>query len=421
MASTIPLDKTGKLSSNKISNEKHYLTIANGTDRRMIVPVYAPFFGNSVALEGKSASGQWTLLRKDYDYAPVFELQDISDTVDSPLYSAIVIMDDSVWSSVRVTYQTIGSDLVANRQATYTSLVNKILAGRSIRWNQITNPPRFYAVSQHTHSLIDDFVGFASIASTIANLAGANTAEVYESDLASIVTHINSNNPSPTAHSLTKAQIGLPNVPNFPIATVSEAVDPANRFTLLTPATASAVAKTNLKSADETNLGIAQLNLGNKSTDGTNNTDALTPKGLLTLLKSNNGLNLQAALGGGRNAVKISIWPLPASWYWKGVRYTDQKKFFDMISTYADVNDLYIDLDTGVVSFPFYFLDDTPDLTISTSLGNIIYTPFDTQAPMGVPMLYAKDLTGQTVITYRDWSVDDTVDTPLTVQVVTQY
>jgi hypothetical protein len=412
-----PFDRTGTAPENAIVGEKHYVTLTNGHDRQMIVPIMAPFFENSVTVWYKGILGDKRKAIKDVDYALVYEIIDVRDLCSSPIYCAIAPMNDLFEGELIIDYQHIGGEFVLDRREVYSKLAARILEPRKVRVSDLIGVPKYLPAEEHSHNDYRDLVGFNSMIQSIRSISSRLDTRPESSDLVAMRNHVLSEGES---HAKNKNMIGLSNVPNFSTATTTDATDSSNTNTLLTPSSASAAAKSGLKTATATQLGIAKLNLGNSTGDDVNSTDALTPMGLLRMA-TNQGTNaIKQATSAGQVIAKVTPFPLDFPFFWRGVFYSTTEAFVNAVATYCDVWPLTYNKQEGHFYFPSGITP--PDLVTYKSVPAAVKTNHRTsELTTNLPISYYRNASGEQIVTYREISVDDTVDTPLSVPVVTQY
>ena len=378
---TYQLDITGLLTANRIKRERHTLTVKNGRDRQMIVPTYAPFFGESLVVEYPGPGNQMVKAREGIDYLAVFQFQDLSTVTASPVHGGIGFLNLGISGTVYLSYNTLGGNFVSNRNELYEALMDRILNPRQIEYASITNLPSYFPVASHQHDAQNDLVGF-NRAITAMQTASAVVAEnQVEPDIAQLLAHSTQQG---NVHQLTKAQVQMELAPNFPPATVDNAIDPQNSTTLLTPMTASAAAKANLRAATSIQTGIAQINTGTEATDVNNSTDFLTAKGAVELMLMAGNSEFKNEFSGGQVRARINPWPVTWPLYWRGIRYTSAQAFVAAVETLVDIHPIQFDSVKGILYFPQG--SQAPLLNLSAVLSDVQYADKSTNESMNMPM-----------------------------------
>lgn len=411
-----PLDPTGQVAGNKIIRETHTTTLKNGRDRQMIVPILGPFFGDTLVVEYASMSLHDTVARPKIDYIPVCEAQDLSSLCASKVYGAIAIMNDGMEGEIEITYQTLGGNLVIDRNALYEQLLDRLFNPRRIDWSDIIDVPTYLPVAEHEHGISTDFVGFDSFKDTLEQLAQSTTARQMPNDVVEIFTHLTQ---AANEHSVTKAQIGLSLVNNFPPATVTQATDVDNETTFLTPLTGSASAKANLVNATETIAGVAALNLGTAAGDANNPTDGLTADGVYNLMTSPSDNEFKQEFSNGQVVVKVSPFPVVFPCYWQGHPMRDINDLIKAVEAHMDIYPIVYNHATGDFLFPRSLPGDTsltpPSMVTrqTVSAYSFISTDCTIDCTKGVAYSNPNYVPGTPIAVVRNATVDDTVDTPL--------
>lgn len=364
------LDPTGTLEANYIENETHVLTPDNGADRQFIVPIYNPFYATNFKLVYLAGGyvPQEAIAGKDFEF--VYCFNDLSTCLDSPVYGAIAILNQALQGVVKLSYQQLGGGFVYDRNKLYAYLANLTANPRQTAWDLVTNKPNYMRASEHFHDLDGDFVGLggsvlvnkntattaatwggqlvspaasdtqtvSSLMSMVASLSTSYNNLSYSSDLASMVTHLaRTNNP----HNLTKSQIGLDRVQNYPLATAAQAIDPTNNSTYLTPATAALAGQAGLTVATTTASGIVKLNSGSDVAAAYNDTDALTAAGAIALYNAQTANSFSTAFANTFTLAQVTPQPVTFPCYWKGRYCANLAELIVAVQTFTGVRNLY--------------------------------------------------------------------------------
>lgn len=349
LANKFPLDLSGEQASNLIRDEEHTLTVNNGYERQMVVPVLAPFYGDGLQIKLISSGLVTKIARLGIDYLPICEFQQMGKACAKRIYGAIGFLNNSFEGTIRITYQTLGGDFVLDRNELYAKLADRIANPRQVQWSTVVGLDTFYPAAAHDHLADTDLVGMSSIVTTISSLAVGTARLSNGSDLNGILSHASQlGNP----HNVTPAQIGLNLVNNYAPASVSQAGDPANTTTYLTPLTASAAGKSNLKNATNLVSGIAPLNLGTQAGDDSNLSSALTAAGVITMMNSASQNAVKTAFSGGQVLIQTTPAVLVFPLYWRGIQYRTLDAFIAAVSTAVGINPLQYKQDTSTFIFP---------------------------------------------------------------------
>ncbi len=207
-----PFDPTGNAVTNRIQGERQVISAPNWSDFYFIIPLAAPFFRESMQLI-HHPSGR--ILAEGVDYVCTHRFHDASLAVGKPIYGSITFYDKTLTGVVEMNYQTIGGAWTLPEEEIIEILSNKLLNPRITVWEQVTDLPFEFPVIDHEWEL-DDMVGASEIVAAIEGIRDA----IMASGEGGLGAHLSDfNNP----HQTTKAQVGLGNVANLPLATLPDA------------------------------------------------------------------------------------------------------------------------------------------------------------------------------------------------------
>lgn len=207
-----PFDPTGNAATNRIQGERQVISAPNWSDFYFIIPLAAPFFRESMQLI-HHPSGR--ILAEGVDYVCTHRFHDASLAVGKPIYGSITFYDKTLSGVVEMNYQTIGGAWTLPEEEIIEILSNKLLNPRITVWEQVTDLPFEFPVIDHEWEL-DDMVGASEIVAAIEGIRDA----IMASGEGGLGAHLaDFNNP----HQTTKAQVGLGNVQNLPLATLPDA------------------------------------------------------------------------------------------------------------------------------------------------------------------------------------------------------
>ena len=220
-----PLDPTGILASNKITNERHVLTGSNSKHYYTIVPKLAPYFADSLVVEHTAPDGTVKRLALGVDYLNGYWFIGASRATAKPVYGGIVILDLRLRGGLTITYQTLGGEWVLDEQGMLAVLAEYEQNPIVISWEQIANPPKTFPPEPHELEL-QDLIGQEDLVIAVDSIANAIR-----------------NGPSGTggnttpSKQVTKESIGLGNVANLGLMPLTEAAvtSAANNY-YVTPA-----------------------------------------------------------------------------------------------------------------------------------------------------------------------------------------
>lgn len=221
---TYDLDPTGKSLRNKIINETKTVSLINGHTHLFVIPIDGPYYAESLFVKYTPVVGNARVLLPDVDYFPVFPYNEATRKINAPIFAGIEFIDLTLNGTVTYAYQTMGG--IYN---TTTGTIASIEAGftgdpRFTTWESVVTLP---AVPTITHPW------------TVANVDDiANT--VTELEKVGLVVHLRPkflSTPGQEVFIPTPEEIGLGNVPNYPVATDQEAIEGAETQAFMTPAT----------------------------------------------------------------------------------------------------------------------------------------------------------------------------------------
>lgn len=181
MPTTYPLDLTGASPTNLITNEVH--TFATANDR--IFPLAAgPFF--TIGL--KLYHGTTNELLAPVTQYKALQLHRAGSLVSGKEVCAIVIVEDTTITSVRVEYQCIGGIYSSEATLLHDLIANNPLPDVSVIWGQIFGTPVQFPPVEHLHH-IDNIYGAEEIVAVLERLRIAIAAGDSPS-IAAVYQHI---------------------------------------------------------------------------------------------------------------------------------------------------------------------------------------------------------------------------------------
>lgn len=171
MAVAYPLDLTGVASSNLIVDELHSVNEAQFRDYFFIVPQLAPFYVDNFSLSILSGSNT-ILLREDVDYS--FALPYLAGTrsTGKQMYGAVTLNNLDMNGILKMTYQTVGGDQVADRLTVLSMLADKAYNPRTTVWDILTNVPNAFPPTPHYQDY-EDFKGQEAVVEKLAEVRDA--------------------------------------------------------------------------------------------------------------------------------------------------------------------------------------------------------------------------------------------------------
>lgn len=227
-----PLDGTGLSPDNLVVGEEHQLS---NRAFRCVAPTYGGFFAESVVVVD-SATSMPLVHGLDYIFGELFEFP--TGRYGKEIFGLIVVTKPNV-SKIAINYQCLGGDYSYSMDAIIAMIDNLNLGERPVEWGSIINRPALFDPATHFHDL-GDVYGFEYVVHSLERLRQAiligdvaSHDEIYryvdrvnaEQTAAlnlvrqALVAHIaDKGNP----HQVTKAQVGLGNVNDYPMASIAE-------------------------------------------------------------------------------------------------------------------------------------------------------------------------------------------------------
>lgn len=218
-------DQTGVLPANLITDEQHVLTDLNYRDQFFIIPEKAPFFTNNLTVELITQVDR-RVLTNGVDYSLVLPNMSATRSIGLALYGGIMFHNRFMDGIIYIDYQTIGGIWTSGRTNAINALAQNLYNPRTIYWDQVSGITDQFPPINHDQSL-DSITGLEnlltsidSIANSILNRTDTNVTHLLDFD-----------NP----HGVTKDQLGLDKVPNYPVADITQTLEGDRTDLLLSP------------------------------------------------------------------------------------------------------------------------------------------------------------------------------------------
>ena len=221
-----PFDPTGTKGSNRIVREKHALSPPAWKDYHFIIPKLAPFFRGSLKIRDLNTGRE---LIEGVDWAASHRFMDASRATARPVYGSITFYDKTLLGVMEIEYQTLGGDWTIDSDLILELLVNTATNPRITTWEEIVDVPHQFPVIDHEYHL-DDLVGMSQVKDAIENVG--RTIQDTRDVRPIVSSHIN-NQDNP--HQVTKAQIGLGSVEDYPPSTRADALNATSGESYMTP------------------------------------------------------------------------------------------------------------------------------------------------------------------------------------------
>ncbi len=218
---TYPFDSTGLSSDNLVVQELHTLTQVNAAPYRMLIPTFAPFYLNNLAIEHIDLQGAVSLLIEGVDYYSALPYLGAMRSTGKLIYGGIPFISNLVQGTIRITYQTVGGDFCCDSAYVYERLLETEYNPRTTWWDRLSNVQALFPPVQHDNSL-DDVYQIEVLFNHLENIRSA----ILESPTkvpGSYVAHMLERNP----HGLTKEDLGITPIANLALVTDQEVVQHA--------------------------------------------------------------------------------------------------------------------------------------------------------------------------------------------------
>lgn len=280
--------------SNLITNEVQTLQTPGLDDYYFVIPFAAPYYVETLKLFNHATGVPYV---EGTDYVIGHYFVDAMKSLKRPIAGSIRILKKSIVGNMRFQYHTVGGQWGFSAQAILAELSNKQLNPIRRSWEQIDGLPARFPTIDHDQA-VDQLVGSPEIEAAITGIAEAVEAAAAGSSQSHID---NKNNP----HDVTKAQVGLSQVVNLPLASLAQALQTTfaggymtpqttyhaiNNFAL-TPLISHINDKDNPHEVNKAQVGLAltpNLPLANasQSTDPLNNAALMSPYGTALMIQA---------------------------------------------------------------------------------------------------------------------------------------
>lgn len=233
-ATQYPFDPSGTSAANRITNEQQVITAVNFRDYHYVIPQFAPFFEDQLSIKLQFPDGSQRPLDVGVDYYLSNQFLDASRACAKPIYGSISFLDTDTQGILSISYNTVGGEWNLSTAEITRILAEELRNPRTTTWEQITYLPERFPVIDHEWDLVD-MVGASKMVDAIQDVRNA----ILSSSGGGLTDHINNySNP----HNVTKAQVGLSDVQNYPVATqASAAAGTSNAFYMTPLSTAQAI------------------------------------------------------------------------------------------------------------------------------------------------------------------------------------
>ncbi len=207
-------DPYGTNPANKIDGELQTLQVPGRDDYYFIIPQAAPFYVESFEIRDQ-ATGRLYKEGRDFLFGHYFP--EGSNNTGKALAGSLRFLSRDIGGIVSMTYQTIGGHWGFSDQAVLEELSNKAVNPLTRAWSQIDTLPALFPPIPHDQGT-GELIGFEEVVEAIGDINRA----LGDTEAGTVTDHMNSrDNP----HMVTKKQVGLEYVQNFPMANETEAAE----------------------------------------------------------------------------------------------------------------------------------------------------------------------------------------------------
>lgn len=209
-------DPYGDNPLNKIVDEPHTITPANGKNFSFFIPRKGPFHRRSVVLKD-AVTGVELNVGTDYYFGWRYDAIIVSGSVQ-PVYGAIVFNDPTKTYNCLMTYQPLGGPTMIDDTEIAQLLANTLRDPRRALWTDVVDVPTELPPIAHRQST-GDLVGFDLQVEVLYKIADA-IAEGNVKAMQALMEHVaDHHNP----HHITLADLGIDDLGNLIPATKEEA------------------------------------------------------------------------------------------------------------------------------------------------------------------------------------------------------
>jgi hypothetical protein len=242
----LPLDLTAAALKNRIIDESHTLIKLQNRNDRLVLPVHGGFYSEHTTLV--DANG--VTLVKGVDWKPTYLYRELTELTGREVYGMVVVTNPNVSATVKLSYRAVGGPFNVSVRELKDVLDALQLNQLAVNWDDVVAKPTEYNPEDHLHKYWQLY-GFESTNYQLARIGtawatGSSSVLAYEEEYGTILfdecqarldlfvsqaeAHYQDfDNP----HRVTKAQVEMADMENWPMASTVEAVDPtvANRYT----------------------------------------------------------------------------------------------------------------------------------------------------------------------------------------------
>lgn len=168
-------DPTGSLPANLIVDELHTLTEINDVTYRILIPEFAPFYTNNLVVKYNDGVNGDVALQEGVDFVLCLPYLAASRSIGAMVYGGISFNFNYPNGTIKVTYQTIGGEWIADPNYVYERLVNTAYNPRVTVWDTLTNVQQLFPPINHNQEL-DYVFGYEDLLLKLQEIADAIAA-----------------------------------------------------------------------------------------------------------------------------------------------------------------------------------------------------------------------------------------------------
>lgn len=162
------LDPYGDNPKNRITGERHTITPANGKTFNYFIPNFAPFHRRGFEMRSVVNGQVAGLLAPTVDYYFGFRYdQMLLAGGMAPIYGAIVLNDPEMAGEVEIAYNTLGDEYVISTTMIATILANNVIDPRRVQWGAVVDVPDEVPAIAHKHNAMETMIGMDHVVDAI--------------------------------------------------------------------------------------------------------------------------------------------------------------------------------------------------------------------------------------------------------------
>lgn len=171
MPVTYPLDTTGVNPANLVQDELHSVNEAQFRDYYFIVPTFTPFYVDNFQLV-LIESGVERVLEEDVDFSFALPYVTATRTYGKQLYAAITLHNLNSSGILKLRYQTLGGEEIADRLSVLAILAEKAYNPRTTIFDLIVDRPNALPPTPHPLDY-DDLYGQEEVVNALVGIRDA--------------------------------------------------------------------------------------------------------------------------------------------------------------------------------------------------------------------------------------------------------